>query len=575
MYFETTKILKNHPELKVNISELEKEYEDIMFGMLNSYTYSSQKSENKNNFQWKFNKTTSRKKLIHGGYECFIGEYEISFLSNLNITINAINEDIVDTNETEILQYELIIYSIVNTCPEINKKDIQIIVKIKLLRTLALCLCILFIAFSIYLLFINTLSNYFFFSIDKLSNNMNQIKSDKKNGKLIILKNNNNFNGNEEMLVLNNLYELLNKSLIITEIFENETFLQKYKLESIDNIKNKKKEICNSYLGIFHYSNNMLQLAENELKSTINYIKENEKKSKLEGIDDKIKDSIKRSSMVPYLNEYSNFENVDEDMLDIIYINIYKQKFLYFYAMTKYKLANEIINDKNNPNKNKSKRKIELREKYLNEAIKYFKECKNINNLLGINQIKIIYSLIMISKCYLHLKNYKNAIININEALNLYFELSKTFNQHHSKFYNPKVMLFVETNIFQYILFTISNICTTFRKPCACNWIIFNIFNTSPFTLSNIHYLAGINLLNFFENQKMNMKRYDKNFLQNKKMLKEYEKIKKNFIKYISRLYNKTINNNNINNITQKYSEGNNTKSINIQTIKENNTSYK
>ena len=58
-------------------------------------------------------------------------------------------------------------------------------------------------------------------------------------------------------------------------------------------------------------------------------------------------------------------------------------------------------------------------------------------------------------------------------------------------------------------------------------------------------------------------------------MLKEYEKIKKNFIKYISRLYNKTINNNNINNITQKYSEGNNTKSINIQTIKENNTSYK
>ena len=279
--------------------------------------------------------------------------------------------------------------------------------------------------------------------------------------------------------------------------------------------------------------------------------------------------------MVPYLNEYSNFENVDEDMLDIIYINIYKQKFLYFYAMTKYKLANEIINDKNNPNKNKSKRKIELREKYLNEAIKYFKECKNINNLLGINQIKIIYSLIMISKCYLHLKNYKNAIININEALNLYFELSKTFNQHHSKFYNPKVMLFVETNIFQYILFTISNICTTFRKPCACNWIIFNIFNTSPFTLSNIHYLSGINLLNFFENQKMNMKRYDKNFLQNKKMLKEYEKIKKNFIKNISRLYNKTINNNNINNITQKYSEGNNTKSINIQTIKENNTSYK
>ena len=118
----------------------------------------------------------------------------------------------------------------------------------------------------------------------------------------------------------------------------------------------------------------------------------------------------------------------------------------------------------------------------------------------------------MISKCYLHLKDYKNAIININEALNLYFRFSKIFNDYHSNKYNPKVMLFVETNIFQNILFNISNICSTFHKPCASNWIIFNIFNTSPFILSNIHNPGGIKLLNFFEKNKNTMRKYDKIF---------------------------------------------------------------
>ena len=178
--------------------------------------------------------------------------------------------------------------------------------------------------------------------------------------------------------------------------------------------------------------------------------------------------------------------------------------------MTKYKLANEM----NNENKMGNKRKKEKVNEFLNEAIKYFNECKNINVSFGINQIKIIYSLIMKSKCYLFLKDYKNSIFNINEALNLFFNFSKIFNDYHSKNYNPKVMLFVETNIFQYILFNIVNICETFHKPCASNWITFNIFNTSPFLLSNVHYPAGNILLNFFDKNKNNMKKYDKTFLQ-------------------------------------------------------------
>ena len=115
-------------------------------------------------------------------------------------------------------------------------------------------------------------------------------------------------------------------------------------------------------------------------------------------------------------------------MIDIILLKIFKQKFIYLYAMTKFKLGSEInsghSNTQNIANKNKTKKNKEKMNNYFKEAIKYFHECKNINSLLGINQIKIIYSLIMISKCYLHLKDYKNSIININESLNLYLVIA-------------------------------------------------------------------------------------------------------------------------------------------------------
>ena len=70
----------------------------------------------------------------------------------------------------------------------------------------------------------------------------------------------------------------------------------------------------------------------------------------------------------------------------------------------------------------------------------------------------------MISKSYVQLNDYKNAIQNINEALSLYFEFSKTFKDYHSKYYNPRAMLFIESNIFHNILFTFSRIFSFFIK---------------------------------------------------------------------------------------------------------------
>ena len=186
----------------------------------------------------------------------------------------------------------------------------------------------------------------------------------------------------------------------------------------------------------------------------------------------------------------------------------------------------------------------------------------------------------MISKCYLSLRDYKNSIININEALYSYYQFSKTFNENHSNKYNPKVMLFVETNIFQYILFTMAHISHIFHKPSANNWIILKIFDTSPFIINNVHYQAGINIINFLERNKTKMNGYDKNFLQNKNWMNEYDKLKKKLIKFFSRLSEK--------NEKEKYKkEGSlitggdintrsiHSRSINKKTAKENTMSVK
>ena len=86
-------------------------------------------------------------------------------------------------------------------------------------------------------------------------------------------------------------------------------------------------------------------------------------------------------------------------------------------------------------NKSNSKKRYE-------EAIKYFIESKSISKVLGTNIISQIFSLIMISRCYLELKNYKEAMININEVLFLFSDLQKAFKDKH--YFNTKIMMFTE-----------------------------------------------------------------------------------------------------------------------------------
>ena len=161
--------------------------------------------------------------------------------------------------------------------------------------------------------------------------------------------------------------------------------------------------------------------------------------------------------------------------------------------------------------------------------------------MLGINQIKIIYILIMISKCYSQLNDYRQSMNNINEALSLFFELSKTFKDYHAKYYNPRIMIFIENNIFHYILYTISSICNTFNKPNASNWINLKLFETSPFIIGNIHNKSGLMIQSYLEKNKLKLAKSELKYIK-EASIKEIERTKKYFSKLIPRINIKYLN---------------------------------
>ena len=554
LYYNLTKTAKEHPELKVNFTEIDEEY-DIICAQITEEI----KKFNKNNIsgiiRFPFVKSICEKGLLINEYVCYKDTFEM-IISHLSINLKKLNEDYIETAEEINQDLNIYVYSILSINPYANNQIISTILRIKIERTIILFFFLTIIIISFFILIINVISEYSLNPTNKIIKELKKINFNDDSIKFTSLEEDKIIAHNKEMSELKNIYEIMRKTIIIKQVFNKEFFLDKYNLDFYNLVQNidkiNIKEICNSYLGFYHYKHDSYNLAENEFNSTLNFIQNNLNKvtsGKNNEYEDKIKDAIKRSSTFSYLNEYSEFKKIEENLLTIINLNIFKQRFTYLYAMTKFKLGNSlntnninhnisVLQNKKNNKKDKNK-KIE----YFKEAINYFNECKNINILLGINQIKVIYSLIMISKCHIQLNDYKNAINSINEALSLFFEFSKSFKDYHSKNYNPRIMLFVENNIFRYILFTIERICFSFNKPFASNWIILKIFETSPFLLSNVHYHSAIFIQNYLERNKLKLNKADSKFLTNTTLLKEYEKSKKFFSKIVPRINIKSINN--------------------------------
>ena len=265
---------------------------------------------------------------------------------------------------------------------------------------------------------------------------------------------------------------------------QNSNELNEY-IDLINNIDEKEIRTMFGFIMSYgHFRAGLYKLSETEFKNLIlemNILK-NKMSSKNENDDSKLKDTISRCSKISYLNEYSLTNELSETTLPIIKFKLMAQKIYYFYALSIYNQIKIKTSGSKKYNKETAKKRYE-------EAIKYFTECKNISILLGTDTIRQIFALIMISKCYIELKNYKESMININEALLLYSDLQKSFKD--KPYFYPKVMIFTENYIFQSIMLTMAQATYNFNKyPQSC-WILMKMIETSPFVFNMIHFQAS------------------------------------------------------------------------------------
>ena len=380
---------------------------------------------------------------------------------------------------------------------KINKIIIFKIIRLSIFF-LILSICLVFL----YFIFIN-----FFFGIKYYL--VNQILYLIQDGSFLRLKNKNEIKekkqeitikpDNKEMVELKNLFNYLVKTMlfklnfeqneqIINENIDNDIDSLNDYIDLINNINNKEISIMNSYIISYrHFMKGLLKISETEFKELIKEVNilNNKIMNKNEINESNLKDTISRFSKISYLNEYSLTNELNNNTLHIVKMKLLSQKIYYLYGLNIYN--QEKMKKENDKNYNKEVGKMKFEE-----SIEYFIECKNISSLLGLDSIRKIFSLIMISKCYLELKNYKESMININEALLIFYDLQNAFKD--KPYFNPKIMIFTENYIFQSIMLSMARTTSVFNKYSQSCWILMKMIETSPLVFNDIHY-QSCNLL--------------------------------------------------------------------------------
>ena len=242
---------------------------------------------------------------------------------------------------------------------------------------------------------------------------------------------------NKEIFEINNLFVDLIKIILfkinLKEIEHNSNniaslnnidSLIKY-MDIIKDINNNEINIMISFIiSYIYFRKGLFKQSENKYYNLIKEINLylNKISNKTDISNSNFKDKLSRCSKVSYLNEYSFTNELNENILKIIKVKLLLQKIYYLYGLTIF-TQQKMKTNNNNINKNNKF----ISQKRYEQAIKYFIESKKLSKLLGTNIIRQIYSLIMISKCYLEFQNYKESMININEALLLFSDLQKAF----------------------------------------------------------------------------------------------------------------------------------------------------
>ena len=583
--FKEPSLLK---ENNITIDNLIDEYE-IILNKIFDEIFKFYEVEDNDHFVLDIQKTTCQSDLYYNGKKCLKDDF-LLIIYKLNYNLNYMNEFFIEESNKSILYTVFFSMSIISNNYNYMKWKINQIIIYKIIR-----LFFFFIISSICFILLYFILVKIFFEVKY--NLINQILDLLKDCSLLKTKNIDEIikakeervieSNNKEMSQIKNLIDYLTKTHILKIKFEQREFYfnkekkEKNIIANNNNINNKNKllkinniETLTTYkdlinninnneirimfafsLAYDHFKKGHFKLYENEFNNLINEIikYQNTLYNDNENNDSKLKDTISRCSKISYLNEYSLMNELSETTLPLIKIKLLLQKIYYLYAMSIFNQEKIKINNHKKYDKEKNKKRYE-------EAILNFNECNNISILIGTDNIRRIFSLIMISKCYNELKNYKESMVNINEALLVFSDLQNVFKDKH--YFNPKIMIFVENYIFQNIMLSMAYTTFNFNKYSQSCWILMKMIETSPFIFNNIHSQVChllINCLNQIENiYKLPLRQTDKYKKKIYKMLRRINVRLYNREKYIN-----LINNSIKNNITSVPS-GTNTQSNNL-----------
>ena len=586
LYIDIFKDQNIYNKLTITVDQIIEEYQEIMKKILTQLSLLKKKNRNNNNKRRLENeerfeieeeykvldieKTVCRSNIYNNNMTCLKDSflyiiypiYSDSFLINENFI-----EDQRYPKDTPFL-YTL---SIINNNNKYMEWKFKTIILIKIIKLFLFYFIVSACTILVYFILVQ-----FFF--ETRYDIINQILKIINNGSFFEIKDKNEIiqkkesfliePNNKDMMEVKNIFDTLTKSMLLKINFDEKNLNFNIKSNKNQNNSNNKnhnqinldslneymdliKSISNPEIKIMsifiisydHFKKRLYKLAENDFKNLIldMNIYESKISNKNEDNDSKLKDSLSRCSKISYLNEYSLINGMNEITLPIIKTKLLKQKMLYLYALCIYNQEKSKKNNKENKNTNNEN----IKKRY-EEAIKYFTESKNISNLLGTNIIREIFSIIMISKCYIELKNYKESMININEALLLYSDLQLSLKD--KAYFNPKVILFIENFIFQSIMLTIAQITFNFNKyPQSC-WILMKLLETSPFIFNNVHY-KSCHILD----KCLNQLEINYNISQ-----RQFDKYKNNINKIFSRINIRLLNNEKINEDSSSINNRNN-----------------
>ena len=155
LYYNLTKVAKAHPELKVNFTEIEEEYNTIKTQIL--YAIEENKNSNETIIRIPFIKSVCQKGLLINTYECFKDTFEI-IINPLIYTIQILSEDYLETIRATEKNLNVYVFSILSINPEYNNQLISTIIRIKIERTIILFFFLTVIVLSFFILLINILS---------------------------------------------------------------------------------------------------------------------------------------------------------------------------------------------------------------------------------------------------------------------------------------------------------------------------------------------------------------------------------------------------------------------------------